>query len=426
MRMRTSRRAAFALALITLLEAGCGSSSSAPTSPTFPVVRMSVTAAAAPYVGFPVQLRAVAIQGNGYTYDVTRNVTWTSSTPAVATVSAAGVVDVVAVGHSDIRATLNSEIADTFGLDAVAPPVITGTVTDRIEGGPIDGSSVSFSGPVGATTRVTNGRFQLPLVPGEYDVSIEGPSHVAHRTLSVPVQAGVPLAFSVVRWGSGRFGAVYDASFHQFFHQIARVNENRIISVRKWVIPPREIYLAEGAIPKENFELMRAVIEELTREELPAMWCGFAPRLAVVTGPDIEPSDGQIVVRPNWDMGGTGTLGPTQIRSGVVTMAAFDRTANAVATRDGLWAGFLHEFFHVAFAFHECGGPVGQNPFGFSPGNCPFPDSVMANRGPLIPTLSAQDRLAACIVYHPDTHPGNQLPDTNPSYSTVAGMALRR
>jgi hypothetical protein len=37
----------------------------------------------------------------------------------------------------------------------------------------------------------------------------------------------------------------------------------------------------------------------------------------------------------------------------------------------------------------------------------------MANRGPLVQTLSAQDRLAACLVYHPETTPLNLFPDTN-------------
>jgi hypothetical protein len=41
----------------------------------------------------------------------------------------------------------------------------------------------------------------------------------------------------------------------------------------------------------------------------------------------------------------------------------------------------------------------------------------MANlgEGP-VTKLSPQDRLAACIIYHPGTLPGNTLPDTNPGY----------
>ena len=45
----------------------------------------------------------------------------------------------------------------------------------------------------------------------------------------------------------------------------------------------------------------------------------------------------------------------------------------------------------------------------------------MANRGDnSILRPSPQDKLAACIVYSPDTHPGNTFPDTNQSYGAPA------
>jgi hypothetical protein len=86
---------------------------------------------------------------------------------------------------------------------------------------------------------------------------------------------------------------------------------------------------------------------------------------------------GRIIVRPNWDQGTTGT---------------------------------------VAGAWHVCGGNLGENPFGFSRSNCPYPDSLMANLGDLPTTPSPQDRLASCIMNHPGTQPGNTFPDTNVIY----------
>jgi len=91
------------------------------------------------------------------------------------------------------------------------------------------------------------------------------------------------------------------------------------------------------------------VLGEINAESIRDLWCGFAGPMSIVTGPDIATHpDGVIVVRPNFDIGSSG--------------------------------------------------------------------SVMANLGDEPNVLAPQDKLAACIVYHPDTHIGNFYPDVNPTY----------
>ena len=136
-----------------------------------------------------------------------------------------------------------------------------------------------------------------------------------------------------------------------------------------------------------------------------------------LTGPDITTHpDGVIIVRPNFDVGASGTLGQGNIRSGTVTVNVFGPNTGRFLSHEELKGALLHELYHVAFGFHTCGGDLGSNPHGFSPINCPYPASVMANRGDTPNVLAPQDKLAACIVYHPDTHVGNVYPDVNPTY----------
>ena len=170
------------------------------------------------------------------------------------------------------------------------------------------------------------------------------------------------------------------------------------------------------AVGADQFADVLAVLGEINTESVHDLWCGFAGPLSIVTGPDISTHpDGVIIVRPNFNLGSTGTVGPTNIRSGTVTCNVAGSDGNLL-TRDNLKADLLHELYHVAFGYHECGGDLGANPHGFSQTNCPYPASVMANRGDHLTALAPQDKLAACIVYHPDTHPGNTYPDTNPTY----------
>jgi len=298
--------------------------------------------------------------------------------------------------------------------------VASGSVTDRIAGGQIDGSTITFTGPVTRSGTVTNGTYRVDgLTSGLYAVSIDGPQHVPHKTLGVGVHASSgTFAFEVLVWGAGRFGVTYDETFHRFFHQLARVRVSGPSAIGKWAVPPTELYLVEGTIPREQFAVFQSVLAEVNEESVSDMWCGTTEPLRIVTGPDVVgETTGRIVVRPNWDGSGTGTVGSGTIWAGAVTMNVYVARESRLRTRESLKSGVLHELFHVAGAYHVCGGGLGENPFGFSRFNCPFRDSVMANlgEGP-VTRLSPQDRLAACIIYHPGTLPGNTLPDTNPGY----------
>ena len=110
-----------------------------------------------------------------------------------------------------------------------------------------------------------------------------------HKTLGVGVYASAPSMFSfeVLAWGSERFGVAYDATFHRFFHQLARVRVSGPSAVGKWTSPPTELYLVEGTIPAENFALFREVLSEINQESVSELWCGTAGPLPITIGPDV-------------------------------------------------------------------------------------------------------------------------------------------
>src|SRR6185437_990539 len=116
-----------------------------------------------------------------------------------------------------------------------------------------------------------NGTYEIPdLVSGSYDVTIAGTSIVPHETRSVTVSGTQSLAFSVLVWNAGAAGAVYDDTFHKFFDQVARMAANG--QVRKWVMPPTELYLVEGLVPEENFTTVLDVAREINAESVRDMW----------------------------------------------------------------------------------------------------------------------------------------------------------
>ena len=189
-------------------------------------------------------------------------------------------------------------------------------------------------------------------------------------------------------------------------------------SIRKWVIPPTELYVVPNlTVAAEQFADVLAVLGEINAESVRDLWCGFAGPLSIVTGPDIATHpDGVIIVRPNFDIGSSGTVGPASIRNGTVTCNVFRPNDGSFQSHEELKGILLHELYHVAFGYHTCGGDLGTNPHGFSRTNCPYPASVMANLGDEPNVLAPQDKLAACIVYYPDTYIGNFYPDVNPTY----------
>jgi hypothetical protein len=109
-----SRKTVFApvAALALGIAAGCGSSPSGPTpvpgpgsSPSPVVTSVSVEGASSAEPGEPQQLRAMAQMSDGAARDVSTQAAWLSSDPAVATVSATGLVTPLKTGTTDVAAS---------------------------------------------------------------------------------------------------------------------------------------------------------------------------------------------------------------------------------------------------------------------------------------------------------------------------------
>ena len=101
---RTLRTFEIVLAAVVMgvMIAACGSSTSPSTVSSIAVTGNS------PAVGTTSQLTATATLSSNSTQDVTSTSTWTSSNPAIATVSASGLVTAVGSGIVVIQATYNS------------------------------------------------------------------------------------------------------------------------------------------------------------------------------------------------------------------------------------------------------------------------------------------------------------------------------
>ncbi len=99
------------LLALSLIAVACGSDSPAPApvapTPTTSTVQVRATGdASGPLdAGQTRQLVATATQSTGATSDVTQQASWQSSTPAVATVSATGLITALSEGDADIGAT---------------------------------------------------------------------------------------------------------------------------------------------------------------------------------------------------------------------------------------------------------------------------------------------------------------------------------
>jgi hypothetical protein len=227
---------------------------------------------------------------------------------------------------------------------------ISGRVESRLEGAPVSGSLITFSGPVTRSAPVQDGAFGISdLMTGFYTVTVEGPTHVTHKSVRVSVQAPGSFAFYVLPWGYSRFGAVYDDTFHRFFHQLARVRSSGTIAIGKWSSPPRELYVVEGSVPDEQFAPLLSVLSELNDETVPVLWCGTAGPLRLVTGPDLSfVPNGTIIVRPNWDGSGTGTTAAGNTQYGIITIPVWRRPDGRPNSPTELKGVLAHEMFHVA------------------------------------------------------------------------------
>lgn len=299
------------------------------------------------------------------------------------------------------------------------PISVSGVITDRLSGERLGGSEIRFSGPANATTLATSdGAYSLSgLLVGEYVVTVTGSAHLPHETRRVAIGQNAVLGFSVLRLGQTRHGVVFDDRVAMFLHQLARVGFGTG-SLRKWVVKPTEVHVVSNTVPAEQFDVVVAALRHLNESAIGSLWCNWVDSVPIIVS-SVEPpaGDGRIVVRPNWDQGSSGTLGDGAIRSGRVTINVFNPARSRLRTLEEIEGGLLHELFHVAGAFHVCGGDLAENPFGFSPSNCSYPDSAMSNLGDTITSLSSHDRLASCVMYSEQTAVGNLYKDINPYYT---------
>jgi hypothetical protein len=93
------------LAATVICVSGCGSESNTPAAPSGPTVASVAVTGSAPTIGTSAQFSATATLSNNATQNVTAQATWSSSNPAVATVSASGLVAAITAGEVDIAAT---------------------------------------------------------------------------------------------------------------------------------------------------------------------------------------------------------------------------------------------------------------------------------------------------------------------------------
>ena len=104
MKLLAQRLVLFAIALgVAGSLVACGSNSGTPTAPTATVSSMSVTGSA-PTLGTIAVLKAIATMSDGTAQDVTNQAVWATANPAIATVSAVGMVTGVSDGSVKITA----------------------------------------------------------------------------------------------------------------------------------------------------------------------------------------------------------------------------------------------------------------------------------------------------------------------------------
>jgi Protein of unknown function (DUF3443)/Bacterial Ig-like domain (group 2) len=116
--------------LVLILLTSCGSSGggSSTTPPT--LVSIAVTPANPSIaLGLTQQLTARGTYSNSSTQNLTSSVTWNSSTPAVATISNAGLVTSVSTGTTTMTATFGNITSNSITITVTAPTLVSIEVT---------------------------------------------------------------------------------------------------------------------------------------------------------------------------------------------------------------------------------------------------------------------------------------------------------
>jgi hypothetical protein len=298
---------------------------------------------------------------------------------------------------------------------------VSGSVADRIDGGAIEGSQIRFSGQATGTASVVGGRYRIDQIPaGAYTVTITGTSHVDHETNSVLLtQPSSELNFTVLKWGTGRFGVAYDREFHDFFNLVARnAGENATGVTRKWRQPPREIHVINEGMAPEALADFLVLLGEVDEESLPDLFGQTAQPVPIVTGP--MPTGGLYVpgkITVSFAEGTLNSGGPgCQVAAHLfdcghvqIGLAAFaDPSSTPYPPRQRKYY-ILHEMMHVAGSYHAYDGAGA----GYAVDN----ESVMGTgktRGSPPTSLPPVDKFAMWLLYHPATEAGNSYPDKNP------------
>ena len=110
-----------ALVVVCLLTLACGEESP-PSSPDSPPTRLTIAEPPILRVGQTTQLVATATLADGNTRVVSQAATWQSSEPAVARISAAGLVTAVSIGISTVIASYQGTTASIVVHVFVSPP----------------------------------------------------------------------------------------------------------------------------------------------------------------------------------------------------------------------------------------------------------------------------------------------------------------
>ena len=106
---------------------------------------------------------------------------------------------------------------------------------------------------------------------------------MTHETRTVTITQAEDLSFSVINWGTPRFGATYDETFYQFFHQFARVSTGAA-ALRNWAMVPSELYLVSGTVPAAQFDVVATMLDEVNQTVIPDLWCGLTGPLPIRQG----------------------------------------------------------------------------------------------------------------------------------------------
>ena len=174
-----SRRSCLALVSLCLAVAACGSDSPAPVTPAAPTptisavqVRAAGDASGTLEAGQTRQFAATATLSTGTTSDVTQQATWQSSAPAVATVSATGLVTAVAQGDADISATYQS-VRGTMGVGVRPVPCPVSLSPATATFGPFGGAG-SVQVLVGAASCRWSARSDAPWLPFAFEPTTPG------------------------------------------------------------------------------------------------------------------------------------------------------------------------------------------------------------------------------------------------------------